>query len=84
MIKEIKIKGENIKLPCRFSAHHGFTTLPLRYSDFCYRLQHGVISSKRQNQRNRIKKENENQDGNTDHSRRRDEIRGIKDSRDGF
>jgi len=47
MVKRIKIKGEDIKLPRRFSALQGSTTRPLRYFDFCYRLQCGTTSSKR-------------------------------------
>jgi len=42
MIKGIEVREKTNKLPRRFSVHHGSTTLPLRYSDFCYRLQRGA------------------------------------------
>jgi len=31
-----------MELPHHFSLHQDFTTLPLRYSDLCHQLQHGV------------------------------------------
>jgi len=46
MVKRIKLKGENKKAS---TWPLWDTTIPLLYSDFCYRLQHGATSFKKQN-----------------------------------
>ena len=76
MIKESKYREKQLSFHVTSLGHHDSAAR----SDICYQLQNEVNNLKRQDQKNRIDKENKNQD----YSERIDAIREMEDQRDGF